>query len=67
MLNSEPYFEEARFLISAMKDACTKQESHVALIPKVLLYQFLEGLAFCPLLSLVLKIVPTHRHTIGTQ
>lgn len=47
MLNSE----EARFLISAMKDVCTKQESHVALIPKVLFYQFLEGLALPTALS----------------
>lgn len=46
MLNSEPYFEEARFLISAMKAECTKQESHMASIPKSishLLGQLLEG------------------------
>lgn len=26
MLNSEPYFEEARFLISPTKAVCTKQD-----------------------------------------
>lgn len=53
MLKYEPDFVQARSLISAMKAECTKQESHMASNPKVLLHLLGQFLAlFCPLLYL---------------
>lgn len=66
MLNSESYFEEARFLMSAMKALCIKQESDTASVPKGILHllgQHLEGL-FCP--PLYLQCLKQCLH-IGTQ
>lgn len=44
MLNSELNCEEARFLISAMKAACTTQESHTWLQFLEVFYELLKGL-----------------------